>query len=126
MASNCDLAVFLAAGDLDLWRGDEIDVVLAHRFGQVLRDRVLQRLLAGGLDADPGFQDPAGGLAGSEPGETHLFGDLAERSVDVVIELRFLDRDRQLDLVALEGLQRALHRPGSVPVVPRRPPTQLN
>ena len=95
----------LAAGDLDLGRGDEVDVVLAHGPGEVLRDGVAQRLLAGGAEADAGLEHPAGRLAGAEPGQPDLAGDLAERLVDVAVELGLVDLDRQLDLVALEGLQ---------------------
>ena len=56
-----------------------------------------------------------GRLAGAEAGEADLAGDLAERDVDVPVELGLVHLDRQLDLVPLEGLDRALHRAASVP-----------
>ena len=89
--------------------------MLPHGTGEVLRDRVLQRLLPGGVETDAGFEDPPGRFAGSEAGETDLFGDLLEGRVHGTIELRIVHLDRQLDLVALEGLERALHREPSVP-----------
>ena len=107
---EADRPVLLAARDLDLGRGDQVDVVLAHGLGEVLRDRVAQRLLAGRGDADAGLEHAARRLAGAEPGQPDLAGDLAEGRVDVLVELGLVDVDRQLDLVALEGLQRALHR----------------
>ena len=75
----------------------------------------LQRLLAGRGQADAGLEDAARRLAGAEAREADLAGDLAERRVDVAVELGLVDLDRQLDLVALEGLDRALHRAASVP-----------
>ena len=90
--------------------GDQVDVVLAHGLGQVLRDGVAQCLLAGRREADAGLEHPARRLAGAEPGQPDLPGDLAERLVDVAVELGLVDVDRELDLVPLEGLHRALHR----------------
>ena len=78
--------------------------------GQVGRDRVTQGLLPGRGDADAGLQHPSRRLAGTEPGEPHLPGDLAERLVDVAVELVLVDVDGEFDLVALQGLQRTLHR----------------
>ena len=78
-------------------RGDEVDVVLAHRVGEVHRDRVAERLLAGGGEPDAGLEHLARRLAGAEAGQADLVGDLAERLVDVAVELRLVDRDRQLD-----------------------------
>ena len=110
-----DGPVLLAGGDVDLGRGDDVDVVLLDGVGQVAGDGVLQRLLAGRRQADAGLEDAAGRLAGPEAREADLAGDLAERHVDVAVELRLVHLDRQLDLVPLEGLDRALHRAASVP-----------
>ena len=63
-----DRAVLLAAGDLDLGGGDQVDVVLADGLGEVLRDGVAQRLLAGRGEADAGLEHAARRLAGAEPG----------------------------------------------------------
>ena len=91
----------------------------AHGLGQVLRDGVAQRLLAGRRDADAGLEDAPRRLAGAEAGQADLAGDLLERGVDVAVELGLVDLDGQLDLVALlEGLERALHREASVPAAP--------
>ena len=119
-----DRPFLLAAGDLDLRRGDEVDVVLADRLGEVLRDRVAQRLLARRADADAGLEHPAGRLAVAEARQLHLAGDGLERPVDVAIELVLLDLDVQLDLVPLEGFNRTLHRAASLSVgVATRPLT---
>ncbi len=63
-----DLALISSTGQLDFGRGDEVDVVLAHGAGEVLRDRVLQRLLPGGVETDAGLEDPPGALPGRKPG----------------------------------------------------------
>ena len=81
-------------------------VVLLHGLHVVRRERLLERLDASGLEADAGLEHLAGRLAGAEPGQAHLSGDALERGVDVLLELRFVDRDGQPDLVALEGLER--------------------
>ena len=111
---EADRPVLLACGDLDLGRRDQVDVVLADRLGQVLRDGVTQRLLAGRGHADARLEHAAGRLAGTEARQPDLPGDLAEGRVDVLVELGLVDVHRQLDLVALQGLQRALHRPPRV------------
>ena len=64
-----------------------------------------------------GLQELAGGLTGTEPGQTNLLGQFAECGVDVVGELGVLHLDGQLDLVPLEGFERALHRRRSVTVM---------
>ena len=111
-----DRTFLLAARDLDLRRGDDVDVVLADRLGEVLRDRVAQRLLARRADADARLEHPSRRLAVAEAGQPHLAGDGLERPVDVAIELVFLDLDVQLDLVPLEGFNRTLHRAASLSV----------
>ena len=88
--------------------------MLAHRPGEVLRHCVTQRLLAGGTEADAGLEHLARDLAGAEARQVDLLGDRLESTVDVVLELVLVDLDVQLDLVALEGFQRTLHRSASV------------
>ena len=107
-----------------LRRGDEVDVVLAHRVGQVLGNGVAQRLLAGGGEADAGLEHLARHLARAEPGQLDLVGDLAERRVDVAVELGFVDGHRELDELLCGcvfrgvhyGRDRAIHRSSMLPV----------
>ena len=82
-----DVAVFLAGGDLDLGRRDDVDVVLGHRVDVVLRQRVLQRLLARDVGAEPRLEQLARRLAGPEARDAHLARQLAERGVDRLVEL---------------------------------------
>ena len=119
-----DRAGLLALGDLDLRRGDQVDVVLANGTGEVLRDGVTQCLLTGGAEADAGFQHLARDLAGTEPRQADLLRDRLECPIDVVFELVFFDFDVQLDLVALEGFQRTLHRSASVSAARSVPDTR--
>ena len=70
-----DRAGLLAVGDLDLGGGDQVDVVLANRPGEVLRDGVAQRLLTGRAETDAGLQHLARDLAGAEPRQADLLGD---------------------------------------------------
>jgi hypothetical protein len=109
-------AVLLAGGDVDGGGGDDVDVVFLDRVREVAGDGVLQRLLASRAQTDPSLEHAAGRLARPEARQPDLVRDLAERSVDVPVELRLFHLDRQLDLVPLEGLDRALHRAASVPV----------
>ena len=88
--------------------------MLSNRLRQVLRNGVAQSLFAGGSDADSSFEHFPRRFARTESGEVHLLRDQLEGTVDVVIELRFFDFDVQLDFVALEGLDRTLHRSASV------------
>ena len=113
-----DRAGLGAVGDLDFGRGDQVDRVLAHGLGEVLRNGVTQRLFTSGTDPDASFEHLARGLARAEARQVDLLRDELERPVDVVFELCFVDFDVQLDFVALEGLHRTLHRAPSVPVPP--------
>ena len=67
----------------------------------------------------------AGCLAGPEARDANLSGDLAERSVDVSIELGLVDLDGQLDqgasFVPFEGFERALHKDATLPVPSSEP-----
>ena len=101
-----DGAVVLATRDLDLRSGDEVDVVLADGLAEVARNRVAERLFAGGADADAGLEHAAGCLAVAKPRHFDLSGDRSERQIDVAIELSLVDFDVQLDLVPLQGFNR--------------------
>ena len=107
-----DGAALVAAGDVDLRRGDDVDVVLDDGRGVVLRQRVLQRLLPSGQRPDAGLDDLAGRLAGPEALDAHLAGDLLERRIDGLLELLLVDLDGELDLVPLEGFDGGSHAEG--------------
>ena len=89
-----DVAVLLARGDLDLGRGDRVEVLGDDGVGVEVGQPVLQRLLARDLGAEAGFEDAAGCLAGPEAGDPHLAGQLAERGVDRGLELWQRGRQR--------------------------------
>ena len=63
-----DRAGFAAARELDVGRGDEIDVVLADGIGEVHRHGIAERLLACGCQPDAGLEHLAGHLALAEAG----------------------------------------------------------
>jgi hypothetical protein len=111
----------LAGGDVDVGGGDDVDVVLAHGLGEVVGQRLAQRLLPGHVPAEAGLEDPARRLAGPEARDPDLPRDPAEGVVDRPFELRLVDLDGQLDLVALKGLEGGPHKGGSVLVVARSP-----
>src|SRR5205807_1207577 len=115
---------------------DGVDVVVLERLAVVVGQRVAQGLLPSRLLAQPGFEDAAGRFAGAESRDAHLAGDLAEGGVEGALELRFVDFHRELDLVALEGLDDRLHtgravyrrrlqKPGPGASVPPRWPALL-
>ena len=93
---------------------DHVDVVLGDRVDVELGQRVAQRLLARDVGAQPRFEQAARRLAGAEPGHAHLPRQLAERRVDRLLEFIGRDRDVELDLVALDRLDRALHKEEAV------------
>ena len=111
-----DRTGLLPVGNFDFWRGDEVDVVLTYSLGEVLGHPVTKRLLTSRTDADLSFEHLPRSFARTETREADLFGDQLERLVDLGVELSFFDFDVQLDLVALEGFYRTLHRRPSVPV----------
>ena len=89
---------------------DHVDVVGLDGLHVVLGQRVAQRLLTGDVGTEAGLEQPARRLAGPEARERAPPGQLLERVVDRTLELVGRDRDAQLDLVAVEFLDRALHK----------------
>ena len=114
-------ALVLARRDLELRRGDGVDFVFLDRLVVVGRQRLAQRLFPTDVFAQLGLEDAAGRLARPEARETDLLRDPPERGIDVLLELAFVDFDRELDLVALEGFDDGLHRGVSVPGDPVAP-----
>ena len=105
-----DVACFLTRLDLDLRRGDHVDVVRLDGFDVVLGQRVAQRLLPRNLGAEARFEQLARRFARTKARNAHLARELAERGIDSSFELVGGDGDVQPDLVPLEGFDRALHR----------------
>ena len=105
-----DVAVLFAGRDLDLGWCDDVDVVRLDGFHVVLRQRVTQGLLARGFGTEARFEQLPGRLAGPEAGNTHFACQLLERAVDGSFEFVGRDSDVQFDLVAVECLDRALHK----------------
>ena len=110
-----DGAILGTGGDVDLGRGDDIDLMGAHRLGVVVRQGVLQGLVPSEARAtEPGLEHFARRFALAEARNLDLFGDLAEGRIYRLVELLRVDLDGNLDLVPLEGLDAALHEGRSV------------
>jgi hypothetical protein len=84
--------------------------VILERLLVVRRQRVAERLRARGIGAQPCLEETSGCLPRPEPGNAHLPGDLAERSIEGPVELALVHLDGQLDLVSFERFDRGLHR----------------
>ncbi len=102
--------LLVASGDVDLGRRDHVDRVLAHRVDVELRQALAHGLFAGDAGSQLRLEQTSRCLPGPEPGNADLLGDPAKRGVEFLVELGFVDRDRQLDLVAVEGFERRVHR----------------
>ena len=109
-ASNDDVALVLAGGDVELGLGDHVDVVLAQRLDVVLGQRVLERLGPRVHRVDAGLEHLAGHLARPGTRDADLAGDSSRPASTLGLELVGLDGDGDLDLVALEGLDGGFHR----------------
>ena len=119
-----DVTVVLTGGHRDLGRRDHVDVVLGDRVDVELRQRVAQRLLACHFGSEASLEQPPRRLARAESGDAHLAGQLAKCGVDCPLEFVGRHRDVELDLVALDRLDRALHKEEAVypePSLPRIP-----
>ncbi len=113
--------VVFARGHIDLGRGDRIDLGLTEGGGVVIGQGLTKGLLTNPAATHTGLEQLAGRLARPEAGNPDFTRDFAEGGVDRLIELEFLDLDRQLHLVALEGLDRGLHREGELTGRPALP-----
>src|SRR5207248_9857272 len=107
-------AGFLPRGDVDVGRRDGVELVLTQRLLVVLRKRIAQGLAASDIRTDPRLEQRAGRLARTESRDPNLAGDAAERGIESLVELDFVDLDGNLDLVPLEGFDARLHPPASV------------
>src|SRR5262245_7020209 len=67
-----DRTFVLAGGDLDLRRGDHVDVVFAYRLRVVRGKRLPQRFFAADVFAELCLEHTAWRLAGSKAGKTHF------------------------------------------------------
>ena len=103
-------AVLLAAGDFDLRWSDDVDVVLDHSLGVVLGHRLAQGLFAADCATELRLEQATGRLAGTEARHADLFRNALERSVDGDVECFFVDFNRELHPVVVEGLHSALHQ----------------
>src|SRR5439155_17948638 len=83
-----DVAAFLSGGDVDVGRGDRVEVLRLDGVGVVPGEGIPERLVAGDVGAEAGFEELAGRLAGAEARDLDLSGQLAERGVDRPLELR--------------------------------------
>src|SRR5437763_3291369 len=110
-----------ARRDLDLGRGDGVDVLFLERLDVEVGERVPQRLFSRNIRAEAGLEDAAWSFAGPEARDPRLAGDLAEGGVDRLVELALLELDGHLDLVALEGLDGGPHRAATLPGGPANP-----
>ena len=108
-----DVAFFLARGDVDLGRRDDVDALGDDGFEIELGQRVAQRLIAGDLGAEAGLEDAARRLPGPEAVDLHLVGELAERGVDGPLEFGGGDGDVEANLVVVERFDRGLERHGA-------------
>ena len=111
----------LAPRDLDLGRGDGVDGLILDSLDVVVGQGVTERFLACHLGTEPGFEEAPRRLAGPEAGDAGLAADLAEGGVDGLVELGLVDLDRNLDLVALKGLNAGPHRRTTLPGGPANP-----
>ena len=105
-----DVARFLTLGDVDVGRGHHVHVVFYDRLGVLLGQFVAKGLAACVPGFDLALQELAGSLAGTETGEIHLFGDLLPCEIQRWIQFLLVQIDHELHLVALEGLDFAVHK----------------
>ena len=91
-------------------RADDVDVVLDHGLGVVLGHRLAQGLFAADCATELRLEQATRRLAGTEARHADLFRNALERSVDGDIECFFVDFNRELHPVVVEGLHSALHR----------------
>jgi hypothetical protein len=84
-------------------------IVSRSSVGVVPGEGVPERLVAGDVGAEAGFEELAGCLAGAKARDLDLTGELAERGVDRPLEVRGGDRHVELHLVLGKLLDRSCH-----------------
>jgi hypothetical protein len=110
-----DGTAFLARCDVDLGRGDGVDLGVDDRLCVDVRQQVADRLLAQDTGpAQAGFEDPAGDLAGAEPRHPHLGSQATDRGVESPVDLLLVNLDGEPDTVALDGGSGRTHKEGRV------------
>ena len=84
--------------------------MLDHGLGVVLGHRLAQGLFAADCATELRLEQATRRLAGTEARHADLFRNALERSVDGDVECFFVDFNRELHPVVVEGLHSALHR----------------
>src|SRR5207302_2726727 len=107
-----DVALLLPGGDLELGRGDRVEILGLDGLQVVVGHGVADGPFPGDPGAEMGLEEPAGRLPGPESGDPHLPGQLAEGGVDGRLELAGGDGDPEADLVALQRFDCRLHEAG--------------
>ena len=97
-------------GDLHLGAAERLDVVLAHRGQDLLRNRLLHGLVQHGAAADPLVDDGRGDLAATEARYLNLRADLPVRLLQARLELVERHLDGELHPGRAQSLDGALHR----------------
>ncbi len=95
--------------DVDLGHRHRDDLLGLQRLGVVVRQRVLHGLLGDHTRADALLDEATRRLAGAEPGQGDLLGQLLGGDVERLLDARRFDLDGQLDLHRVDGLDGRLH-----------------
>ena len=99
--------------DLDVGLTEHLQLVLVDRVAVGLGERLVDRLVEHGAASDPLVDDARRHLALAETGDRHLRGDLLVGRVDAGLQLVEGDLDGQSHSGRAQGLDVALHVPGT-------------